>query len=115
MPPERGSALRPDWLFAAALACGAAALLGERAVVIRAQQLENRPLPRLVLHRDRYPARIRQHVMRTSPAVGDQLLLDALAGREVGEAIAVQVAELTAPVAKLDPAEAVGPHIDAGP
>jgi len=53
--------------------------------------------------------------MRAGPALGDQLVAHATGEWQVGDSVAVQVAELAAAEPELDPAEAMGGGLDTGP
>jgi hypothetical protein len=60
------------------------------------------------------PAGVGQHVVRGRSTGGDQLVADAARERQVGEMLAVEMAELAAAEPELDAAEAVRPLDDAG-
>jgi hypothetical protein len=61
------------------------------------------------------PARGGEDVVGRGPAGRDQLVADAAREGQVGQVVAVEVAELLAPVAELDAAEPVRRARHAGP
>src|SRR5882672_1977809 len=59
-------------------------------------------------YRAAHPPRIRQHVMRQGAARADELVSDPSRKGEVGEGVAVQVAELDPAETELDASEPMG-------
>src|SRR5438309_11675896 len=72
------------------------------ALVRHPEQIDHVLGPVLVADWSRDPTRVGQYVMRSRPAGRDQLIPDSAREREIGDPVAMEVAQLPAPKPELD-------------
>src|SRR5262249_19790576 len=94
---------------------GSRPTLDPRPVVVQPKQRHDRRDVRLVADEVADPSGLREDVMRLRPAEGDELVAHEQREGQVGEPVAVHMAQLAPAVSELSPAEPVPTDRHAGP